>query len=813
MISSNIVQEHRRTFPVSETTLLRLGLAGAGALLLYLASLIVFSAPATRFPTDVLILIVVGAAGLGLIAAAGLAHPPRALGWLILVACIVEVLVRAVLWAQTAKASDYVIVDQGLYTDMAGQLLRHGQNPYTWDLAGAFDLYRTNQLSSTPRLNASNENNYPYPPLAFLLAAALQAIGLPGTFTLSIIAEIAVLVLLFLIAPRFAQPVVLLPIIAGFDFTLLSLLGTLDIFWVALLLGMVATWKQPTWRAIFFGLAAATKQAPWLILPFLLIRIWQDRKDENPLRAVAHFALVAEAGFLLVNGPFMFLDIRAWFVGVTQPLRDTIVYYTQGSLASLTQIGLLALPKNFYLLAMVAILGLLLFAYARHYAVLRNALWLMPGAFMWFSYRSLVSYWAPWVFLILADLVVNARPLRVPAPKRSWVPTLALASAILGALFAGGLLLASAPASVQVRPQLPMRAVQGRVAAMTVEVTNHSSQEMAPRFSVQATTTFFNPLAWQIDQGPLSLAPGQSATYQISTTRDDRTFLVYQGAQIVVTDAGGNYSLRGIWSIMPDTSYLWPDAIANPTFEFWDKDQSVPIFWGLSGEPDRAGSASIVSKDDRNALRLALDSGERRVDLQNWIVFPSEPFAIWVYADPANNLASVAYGVEIRDRTHRLQFLLGDQDSEGMTGDGTYVIRRRIVAPGWSRQVIDVPAAFARAGWSVPTLELATYRDLDTALSLASIHLILVNQGAPVKLQAYFGPIEQDYAVNPRTLMAQTLDNPTGYYLRLGQWHIHNRNYARAVESYQRVLEFSPQNSEALNGIERAKIALAEAAQ
>ncbi|MDE3090417.1 MAG: hypothetical protein KGJ80_13630, partial [Chloroflexota bacterium] len=539
--------------------MLRLGLAGAGALLIHLSFVVSLSAPLFRFPVDVLVLIASGLAGLGLLVVAGLGRPRVSLRWLILAACVGEIIIRSVVWAQTTPSSDLVTIDPGLYTDLAGQLLRHGENPYAFDLSGAFDIYRVSRAGGTPRLDGTFTSSYPYPALPFVLVVPLQAAGLPGIFLVSLLAQITALILLFLASPKSAQPLILLPLVAGIDFTLPSLIGVVDVAWAALLVAMIIAWRKPVERAILFGLAIAFKQTPLLLLPFLLVYLWRDEDGKRPVRRVGCFLLISAATFLFFNMPFILWDPHSWLLGVAEPIQDSLILLSQGGLSSLTQFGYLNLSKNFYLVVTIIILLLLLFIYWRHYHTLRDVFWVMPGIFMWFSYRSLESYWVYWALPVLAVLVTRGATPEKPARTPGWRLTLAILAIVAAATLASGVFLAPSPETVQVRVHFPVLMNEsGQVAQIPVEVTNLSDRVLTPRFALQHRFGTLNPLPWDIDDGPASLAPGQSAIYRISTGDNSRAFLAHEAAQVVVTDARGDYSLRGLATIVPDHSYLFP---------------------------------------------------------------------------------------------------------------------------------------------------------------------------------------------------------------------------------------------------------------
>src|SRR5512143_799719 len=120
----------------------RLGLAVAGGVCISSASAVAGAVSLPHVPTNVLLLIAVGTTGLFALAAAAVRRPPQALRWLILSAYLLQVLIPALLWVQSSGLSDLVSVDVGLNSDVAGRLIQHGQDPYTWDYSGVDELFR-----------------------------------------------------------------------------------------------------------------------------------------------------------------------------------------------------------------------------------------------------------------------------------------------------------------------------------------------------------------------------------------------------------------------------------------------------------------------------------------------------------------------------------------------------------------------------------------------------------------------------------------------------------------------------------------------
>jgi tetratricopeptide (TPR) repeat protein len=171
----------------------------------------------------------------------------------------------------------------------------------------------------------------------------------------------------------------------------------------------------------------------------------------------------------------------------------------------------------------------------------------------------------------------------------------------------------------------------------------------------------------------------------------------------------------------------------------------------------------------------------------------------------------VEYGLEVDDGVHRLRILFGSRDSIERLSDGTVVIRQSAALHQWSDQTVDLSSIYGQIGWTLPPLVHDIYRGLDTDLRLVLLRLVLSVNGRQGNWQAYFGPITQpDYSPDPRTLMAETLDNPGDYYVRLAEFYVRGRNYALALEAYRTALEYAPDSSRARDGLKSVEQRLTE---
>jgi hypothetical protein len=781
----------------TETLLLRIGLVGAGALLLRMSMHVAISAPLADVPAYVVAVIALGGLGLATLVAAGWRIPSTNLRWLILLAVVSEIVLTATIWRQTQRLNPFSSVDVALYNDMASELVQRGENPYTWDYNNVHQVYRISEAASTPQLDGSVTERHPYPSLSFLVVLPFDIVGLPGVWLVPILAQITLACLLFLAAPRTIQPLILLPLIVWFSFSGLTAIGANDIVWATFLVGMIVAWRKPTVAALLYGLAVAYKQTPWLLFPFLAIRLWRGNEQDTPLAGrlerVARFAAISGLTFLLVNLPFIAWNPFAWLKGVLSPMSDNLVYLSQGGLAGLTAFGYVNLPKSYYLVATLMVLSVLLYSYWRHYPTLRDAFIIMPAILMWFSYRTLVVYWIYWTLPALAIVIRHPPPVSIPGGKPRWLDTALVSAVGVLLLVAAGLFMAG-EAPVVVEPTPPYLTVDGQVVHMAVRVENKGETTLTPRFGVQYDFTAYNPLPWHIESGPLALSPGESALYEIASN-GQLTFPASSSAQVVVNDAGGDYALRGVATIGPDRSFLWPDAIPNPEFLFWDSTATAPIFWGLHAEPPGAGAVSYAEKEGHHALELALDGdypGTKSIALDSLILMPRSPFGIWVYAGTAADRGT-QYGIEFLDGERRLTLRFGERYHVEHLSDGHLIIERSVPSGTWTYQQIDLVELYEQAGWDLPAFQPLVYRNVDADFRALTMSLFLSSDGTADGARAYFGPVvQEDFQVDPETLMGETLDDLVGYYVRLSERYLVQRNYGRALAALERARELAP---------------------
>ncbi len=795
--------------------LLRIGLIAAGCLLLQSALQIAYESQIWRFGGNVLLLVLLVLLSFGIIAAGALNRLSLRWQWLILLVVFVQYGVTTAIWLQntdttvngySSRRSSVENIDTGIYNELAAGVALAGHDPYSWDFSGAFWLMRSTVVSSTPQMYGGISGQYAYPPLTFLLPMPFRALGLPGNFIVASLAYLLLATTLFLIAPGWLRSIVLLPLMVSGNYIWLTIAGNVDVVWAAMLVLMVALWRKPLWRALLFGLVISYKQNVWLLAPFLLIKLWQERQNpREALREILVFSGISGATFVLINLPYFLMDPGAWFRGILQPVLDSMLYISDGGLSSLTLSGLLNLPKTYYSLASLLVLGLLLLLYWRHPRRLSLLMWIMPGLAMWFSYRNLQSYWIFWLFPAVAALMTEPVPLSIPPAGR---PALRRS----GLLVAGTALVLVLGAWVSVQtPQLELKAQYplytsdvGTIAHMNLALSNHSDQAMEPRFFVQRS--WGNSMPWYIDSGPRVLQPQETASYQISAQSTDRTPNIFEPYVITVHDAGGDYALTASLNLAPDRAVLWPDLINNASYLYWTQNQQAPVYWSFLNNSNGASYVTMTEINERPALTLMLNTSRarsNRVEVVNQMIFPDKPFGIWVYVDTLNNPdQGWLEGIEFNDAQQRLLMVFdpNNPDSTQLTASG-YILTRHVPANAWTYVEINLPQIYADLDLPLPELRRTVFfNQVDTNLRVLNLRLFAVTQLENASLHAYFGEIVQPDDTNrPIALMADAINDPATYYRDLGNFHISYRNYENAAEAFLRVLDYAPGDAEALS--------------
>ncbi len=226
-------------------------------------------------------------------------------------------------------------------------------------------------------------------------------------------------------------------------------------------------------------------------------------------------------------------------------------------------------------------------------------------------------------------------------------------------------------------------------------------------------------------------------------------------------------------------------------------------------QPFGAGTINLVGHAGRSALQMQLTSrfgGPKRVMMYNISPFPRQVFGFWVYRPAGND--SPQCGMEIRDNLNRkitFAFCTEGQsaDSDRTVDDMSIVIQRPGPMNQWTYEEFDLPALYAEVGWDLPPLSYTSHRNILAAFRLVRIGLFVTATDPQADATTvFFSTINQPgYQLDPKTLMAETLNDPAGYYTRLAAYYISTRNYDQAKEAYDQALRYAPDDTAILEGI------------
>jgi|GEM_PF-1169717 len=800
-----------------ETFLVRLGLAGAAVLCFYVATTLWETGDITRQPSSLALMIAASIVGFGLLVAAALRHLPSRAAWVIpAVLALALVGMARNRDVNQLQNTSFASSDVYMISDYGGHLARLGQNPYQFDLGDSYRVYRAGSTLKTPTIGGDFIGKMVYPALSFLLFVPFQWLGIPATLVFALFYWLMLLVV-FTGAPRIARPVILLPLLVEPRFMLYALGGVSDTVWAFLIGLMIVSWRNRSWSAVWFGLACAFKQQPWLLAPFLAIRLLRESDaDERIFRLldVLQFFLIAGGVFALVNLPYILWDFPAWLAGSVAPFFDRMITLGQG-LSSLTTQGIVFIPRTMYTVYMGLAYAACLFVYWRHFHSLKSLIWLFPGMALWLGQRSLSSYWYFNLLPFLLGLTRDTLPWVAVAPSKlgGWRGTALVLGGAVGFILVTLIGYAAAGTPLAIRVQRPIQTDGTTINHLTVEIANRSDRPIQARLSVQSWPN--QPLFWDIQDGPSTLAPGATAFYRIMTRVPGAMLDMARGGQVIVTDAADD-GLRGAETLLGDTAFISMDGIPNGRYEYQDRFTGAPALWGLVTVPTQSGGQAALAESESfsHALRLTLQPmpGEIRavVMLDTWLVMPEAPLTVWVKPPVNANVApdfDLVYGLELLSTfdNRRAWVLFGDSPGSGEIERGLPYLLLPAPRDAWSQQAIDPRAVFEALGIQIaPPQPIETRFDLfDFPKQMLNFRLLLAARGGSGGLvEADFGPVSAaQNRADPSALVAEAVSNPAQIAIMRGDFNRAVGNDTPAAAYYQAALRQNPDAAAAYYGL------------
>lgn len=650
-----------------------------------------------------------GVIGMGMVILATLQSPRRALVSMILVASLLSILGNAYI---THYHKDFLFTDRpdnAMIAEYAVHVLARGENPYTWDYTDARRVYRDRGLWTTPFLDNSVQFRVTYPAFPTLVLFGAHMLGFGDAQVLAVIALLTIFSLVFFGSPADYRPVALLPLLILADMQFTSLAGIQDAVWSASLLAMLLMWRFPVIRALFFGIAANYRQQPWFILPFLLITIWRsDLTIQEKRREISLMLALPALIFAMSNLPFIIWDADAWLVGAIEPAYANFNLLSQG-LASVSQYGVVALPKSVFSGLQFSTLLAFLWVTWRHPHAIGSAYWALPPIFFWLYYRGLGNYWFYWLppmILVILKSAGHIKPISFSCSARHQRTFAAIAVLFILNGFHIGYWVAEPAPSVLSNPHnlSVWESEDGipRLASLSVEVINRGDAPLVPRFSLE-TEDPPGGLPWFIDDGADILYSGQRGTYRISARASLFAMpSLDNAAQIVLTDAGGNYDMRAVLKIPPINYQPHTGDLINGDFALWIEYAGYPFGWKLSDDAQAIVSSFHVQNTQGIALSTIPDGG---IATLSQTIRWTDKIELSLYRAWQHH----ALAIQLSDGTHDLTLFYGTADGQLQFHEDRAIIFSSIPRHRWYKVRINPTELWQDLGWATPQYHLDAF--------------------------------------------------------------------------------------------------------
>ena len=435
-------------------------------------------------------------------------------------------------WIQIRVAPSYG-TDESAFDQYAAYLFTHGHNPYTSSMAPAFPMFHVSPDGFTFRLDGTAVTQLSYPALCFLIYVPFLLLGYSSqtAIIINVLAWAASIVFAYRYLPRNLKPLAI--VLGSFAiYTGFAVGGVTDALYVPLLIVAVYQWDRWSllrgWRRwvspTTLALAMCVKQTPWFVLPFMLLGIYlEERQQEHSAR---HF-LVPSVDyltrllivFLAVNAYFIVLDPLAWFKGIVTPFFDHLVPAGEGLVAIADFMGRGGGSMTAYTFLVAAVTVAVSAVFVVGYPRTKPLMVFFPTMILFFASRSYSNYLV--MFLTPALVAACSLSPRPRALRSGFIAVRGLSRASQAVLVGSGGLVGLGLAAVVFIPQpiaITIRSVTttgqlATVIAAQVQVTNRTNHSLHPVFSAQTGGALTVP--WNIISGPVNLSAHESAGYDL----------------------------------------------------------------------------------------------------------------------------------------------------------------------------------------------------------------------------------------------------------------------------------------------------------
>ncbi|MBE3560954.1 MAG: DUF2029 domain-containing protein [Ktedonobacteraceae bacterium] len=266
--------------------------------------------------------------------------------------------------------------------------LRQGQFANRLDYPSMAELQSVLDTSLKAGHLPEFEARVSYPALSFLTLVPFVAVGNYNVLPFYLVSYLLIIAIAWKVVHPPLRPWVVVLSLANVPMWSSAVGGNLDVFYTLLL---IPAWllRDRRWlSAILLGLALASKQPSWFFLPFYLLMVYRH----YGLKETFARATVAGGLALAINLPFILWNPQAWLAGVLAPLADPMFPLGVGLISLSTSHLLPFLPQQIYTVLLGSVLLLMLAWYWRICREHPEAAMLLAIIPLFFSWRSLPSY-------------------------------------------------------------------------------------------------------------------------------------------------------------------------------------------------------------------------------------------------------------------------------------------------------------------------------------------------------------------------------------------------------------------------------------
>ena len=604
------------------------------------------------------------------------------------------------------------------------------QNPYGYSIKPFLDQFGFPPSFYTPRIDGSFEFHLNYPAMNFLTLIPLYSLGVHDLRDGIFLFQIVSVLLIFGLVPSRQKALSLAPFVFFPAFVAASWTDSVWAFFM--LAGAILWYKNRNLGFLMLGFAGATKQIALVVMPFLLIRLWQESqgsKLKNTLVAVA----VSTIGFVGPNVPFIVSSPAEWWA-------STIVPYFPGSAAQvpggiglsgiLLDLGIIPPPVFFVAIMSFAGVGSL-YLYATRFSKSRNLVWILPIFIMFLYYRSFPNYIFYWVVPLAFEYFKNRPTISIwrfaPLHGLPWHPSMGtvlrsvrirlrvpLVASLLLTTVVVGSFGAYASTSSSSRVEVSINSIAdpdgiGAATLLNLTLDNMTPRPVIPSFFVK---WYLLPYLWASDSNP-TLSPGSSGTYIVTATDGlaaiprDNDFRIYVYDSITGSLVGQS---------LPQHAGIPITPVANHQFRWWTLDvnagEKVPFGWrlGKSNIDPLAFVAQSINNAPEEGITLQLNYSTaspnlKKIMISQKVFLNATNFGISIF-DPAQTSSGseAVIGVSVTDGAHQLSYVFSNATKTTTYASSNYnsTVTVPIAAAAWTTVSVDADQVWRAQGWTVP---------------------------------------------------------------------------------------------------------------